>query len=181
MNEWRKVQGRTLLTILISTNKLRREFSLLVHLNSLVPVLPEPLASGHPEPFVPVCPEPVEESERCSGHACRRGRTARGAIPSAGSGQPYRRRLSSPVCKHRETIKNRPVGPRKLRLLPIPDIHLRSCLHQVKQFQQILVPHADTADGAGFAHFHAIGTSMNVDIPAHGVHLPQAIEAWFAT
>jgi hypothetical protein len=98
-----------------------------------------------------------------------------------GQDKPYRRKLSSPVCKYHETVKNPLIGTRKLGLLSIPDIHLRSRLHQVEQFQQVLIPHADAADGAGFAHLHAVGSAMNVDIPAHGVHLSQAIEAWFTT
>ena len=86
-----------------------------------------------------------------------------------------------PVCNHHEAVKNPLIGTRKLGLLSIPDIHLRSRLHQVEQFQQVLIPHADAADGAGFAHLHAVGSAMNVDIPAHGVHLSQTIEARLAT
>jgi hypothetical protein len=104
-----------------------------------------------------------------------------GSRPFGTQGRPYRRKLSSPVCKHHETVKNPLIGTRKLGLSSIPDIHLRSCLHQIEQFQQVLIPHADAADGAGFTHFHAVRSAMNVDIPAHGVHLSQAIEARLTT
>ena len=86
-----------------------------------------------------------------------------------------------PVCNHHEAVKNPLIGTRKLGLLSVPDIHLRSCLHQVEQFQQVLITHANATDGAGFAHLHAIGSAMNVDIPTHRVHLPQAIEAGLTT
>ena len=32
-------------------------------------------------------------------------------------------------------------------------------------------------NGARFAHLYAIGAAMNINVPAHGIHLSQAIEA----
>src|SRR5262245_47698548 len=51
---------------------------------------------------------------------------------------------------------------------------------QVEELDDIPVVHAYAPNGPGNAHLRAVGAAMQVDVPAHGVDVSQAVEAGLA-
>jgi mRNA interferase RelE/StbE len=58
----------------------------------------------------------------------------------------------------------------------VVNINLCSSAHQIEQFQQIIVTHADAADGTRFTHFHTIRAAMDIDVPAHGIYRAKPVK-----
>src|SRR5699024_7038574 len=53
----------------------------------------------------------------------------------------------------------------------------RAGRNAVEQRQQVVVVHADAANGAGHAHLRRVRCTVDVDVAAHGIDCAEAIEA----